>query len=178
MAKAHRTIPPLRPQDVARFWSKVDRSGGPDACWPWKAGRLPNGYGAFCLSHHNHGAHRIAWIVANGSIVGDLYVCHHCDNHPCCNPSHLFSGTPRDNNLDCMNKGRTARGARNGHALHPDSTMRGIRHPMHKLCDTDVVAIRDMRSTGAILSHIAQEFGVCISTISMICRRELWSHVP
>lgn len=24
-------------QAAARFWEKVDKSGGPDACWPWTA---------------------------------------------------------------------------------------------------------------------------------------------
>jgi hypothetical protein len=28
-----------------RYWSKVDKSGGPDACWPWTAGRSAGGYG-------------------------------------------------------------------------------------------------------------------------------------
>src|SRR5262245_5368741 len=26
------------------FWSKVDRSGGPNACWPWMASTTKEGY--------------------------------------------------------------------------------------------------------------------------------------
>lgn len=32
---------------AARFWSKVDKSGGKNACWPWMAGSFPPGYGVF-----------------------------------------------------------------------------------------------------------------------------------
>lgn len=28
-----------------RFWPKVDKSGGPDACWPWLGGINGDGYG-------------------------------------------------------------------------------------------------------------------------------------
>lgn len=37
----------LTPADEARFWSKVDKSGGPDGCWLWKAGLDKHGYGRF-----------------------------------------------------------------------------------------------------------------------------------
>lgn len=38
-----------RPPESAekRFWRKVDKSGGPDACWPWLASTHPGGYGQF-----------------------------------------------------------------------------------------------------------------------------------
>lgn len=28
----------MTPAEVERFWSKVDTSGGPDACWEWQGG--------------------------------------------------------------------------------------------------------------------------------------------
>lgn len=35
-----------------------------------------------------------------------MYACHHCDNRTCCQPEHLFEGTPSDNVQDMMAKGR------------------------------------------------------------------------
>lgn len=84
------------------FWSKVDRSGGPDACWQWLGFRDRIGYGHF--SHKL--AHRIAWIARFGGIPEGQQVLHHCDNPPCCNSRHLFLGTQADNMRDCVAKGR------------------------------------------------------------------------
>lgn len=96
---------------VERFWSKVDRRG-PDECWPWKGSRNPDGYGSFSYQGRQARAHRMAWMLANGAVpeAGKL-ICHSCDNPPCCNPAHLWPGTPSDNMKDCYAKGRAPRSA-------------------------------------------------------------------
>lgn len=93
---------------VVRFWEKVDRTGGPDSCWPW-TGAAPKhrgGYGLFQSNQKPKGSHRVAWEFANGPIPPGMQVLHRCDNPPCCNPAHLWIGTPQDNMSDKMNKGR------------------------------------------------------------------------
>jgi hypothetical protein len=57
-------------------------------------------------------ASRAAWIIANGPIPIGYYVLHKCDNPPCVNPFHLILGTPTDNILDCISKGRGNRTGR------------------------------------------------------------------
>ena len=49
-------------------------------------------------------AHRMAWILANGEIPEGKYVCHHCDNPPCCNPDHLYIGTQVENMRDASER--------------------------------------------------------------------------
>lgn len=93
------------------FWAKVDKSGGPEACWLWTGCLSGFGYGSFAMDHVKYNAHRLAWILVNGPIPkGDGFhgtcVCHRCDNPKCCNPRHLFLGSQNDNLKDMTRKGR------------------------------------------------------------------------
>ena len=86
-----------------RFWAKVERRGG-DECWLWLGACDSAGYGRTTKAAIP--AHRLAWELTFGEDPGDLFVCHHCDNPPCCNPAHLFLGTSGDNSRDSVAKGR------------------------------------------------------------------------
>lgn len=96
-----------KPED--RFWENVN-IGNTDQCWEWKLLKFPGNYnyGRVFRWGNNIGAyaHRVAWGLKNGSIPSGMHICHTCDNPPCCNPNHLFLGTPRDNTLDSISKGR------------------------------------------------------------------------
>ena len=100
----HNTPRGRPPGDIwERFWSKVDQSGGPDACWPWTSVVPANGYGRFKAGGHNGkvvGAHRLAYYFAYGPTEAYLdHTCHSssrdcpggsaCLHRRCCNPAHL-----------------------------------------------------------------------------------------
>jgi len=160
--------------DETLFWSHVDRSGGPDACWPWTARLGTTGYGAVSITrtglHKTFKAHRIAWQFVNGEIPDGLFLCHRCDNRPCCNTAHMFPGTPADNVADMISKGRRV------HVVaSPERRARGETHGRAKLNATQVLDIRERASTGALQRSLAREFGVGQATISKIVTRQKWA---
>jgi len=107
----------LSENDKRRFARKIAHSAEID-CAEWGAGRFSTGYGQFWLRGANVGAHRIAWVIANGQIPDGMCVLHHCDNRRCVNVGHLFLGTVKDNISDMDKKRRRGRRAPRTHCPH------------------------------------------------------------
>jgi hypothetical protein len=121
----------MRPEytatDTARLWAKVTQT---PTCWPRSGAQDKDGYTRLHAGGREIRAHRLAWELANGSVVpAGACVLHRCDNPPCVRPDHLFLGTKGDNNRDRHGKGRDAAGTRNGRSLHPERYPRGDAHP-------------------------------------------------
>ena len=108
------------------FWESVDKSGGPDACWPWMRCVSNGRYGQVRIFGKSQGAHRVAYILTHKQIPTKVYVCHKCDNPLCCNPAHLFAGSQRDNLQDAVAKGRMAVGHRKCKPSMPPKTSHGV----------------------------------------------------
>ncbi len=88
---------------AGRFWSRVgppehlSEVPGYTDCWPWLAGRHPNGYGRFWLAGRYQGAHRLAHKLLVGPIPEGLVIDHLC-RVPCCvNPRHMEPVTSQEN---------------------------------------------------------------------------------
>ena len=117
-----------QPSDV---WRRVDQRG-PDECWEWTGSRFTDGYGQVGYQHKHWRAHRLIYTFVYGDIPEGLFVCHTCDHPLCCNPSHLWLGTPLDNHNDMKAKGRAPTGDLSGSRKHPESRARGERNWMHR----------------------------------------------
>jgi hypothetical protein len=149
-----------RKSTAERFWAKVDSSGGPDACWPWTGSTFIGGYGQFSPTHATTiTAHRMAYTLTYGPIARHLYACHRCDQPICCNPRHIFSGTPAENSHDMMAKGRSSK------ALCCE------RNPGAKLTPDQV---RFIRTSGESLRILSKRFDVAIMTIWRARSGQTW----
>jgi hypothetical protein len=158
---------------AVRFWAKVVKHDGPDACWEWTACLFHNGYGQIRIAGKNRGAHRVSWEMAHGPIPPETQVLHHCDNRRCVRPDHLFLGTHTDNMRDMSTKGR----GRPGLTVKPERAPRGVRNGNSKLTEDDVREIRHLSQGGVSYADIAIEFGVTAGLIGHIVRRLIWRHI-
>lgn len=181
------------PRVVSLLEKNIDRSGGPEACWPWTYTRFANGYGCLVFGGKTMLAHRVMKAVTVGRVLERFeFVCHTCDNPICCNPSHHFIGSPRENSQDALRKGRIATGLRNGAFTHPEKRPAGARHgsrtkpeslrrgeanSQSRLRSQDVVIIRERLARGDTMTAIAKDFGVSRSTIGAIRDGHIWKHV-
>lgn len=155
-----------------RFWAKVDKSGGPDACWIRKAqGRATTRYARFRIGKQKMQATHVAWELTHGQIPAGLMVLHSCDNPPCVNPAHLFLGTAAMNSDDMTAKGRQATGDR----VRPKDLRRGERHGMSKLTETQVLAIRSAYAGGGVSQpDLAARYNVTQANVWAVLHRKTW----
>lgn len=112
-----------------RFWEKVDRSGGPDACWLWTASQQGGGYGQFWTGSQLQVAHKYSYELVHGPVPDGMEVDHvwarGCTNRHCVNPAHLEAvpqqiNNLRSNSLSAQNARKTH--CKHGHEFTPENT--------------------------------------------------------
>ena len=133
--------------EQARFWSKVDRSGG---CWLWTAATTRGGYGLFSVKRDGRWvtktAHRLSWEYAHGEEPAGM-VLHNCDRPGCVNPACLVLGDARLNAEHAMSRDRLGR--------IPAET---------------VERIRSLRAAGHRVRDVARVCGVSMGHVSHLCQ--------
>lgn len=152
-----------------RIYSKVEINES-TGCWEWQ-GYKRNGYGRTTIGSRTNGTrrsectHRISYMLNYGEIPKGMDVCHKCDNPSCINPKHLFLGTPRDNAVDCLNKGRR----------HDIS---GENKHNAKLTKTDVENIRKIYELKELsLRELARKYNVNRKTMWNAITGKTWKCV-
>jgi len=158
-AGAHRSLSarssrlPIRGA-FARWFDATD-----EGCWEWTGARDRDGYGVFSYWRKSMRAPVVALHLDGRPPRPGEYACHHCDNPACVRPDHLYPGTPRDNSLDAMKRGRA---------------QRGERHYAARLTERDV---RVIRGGGASDTEFAARFGVSRPAVTMARNGKTWKHI-
>lgn len=150
-----------------KFYARVVKTGGPQACWPWTGGTFHKrgGYGKVQIGGKVRRAHVVAWEWHYGrKVPKGKVVRHSCDNPECVNPAHLLLGTQADNVRDRVERGREGdrSGEKNGRAkINPD-------------------IVRDIRrraAGGETYAGIARDVGLLPQAVSNVVRGKSWNVV-
>ena len=97
-------------------------------------------------------AHRVVFEHYKGPIPKGMFVCHSCDNPPCCNPEHLFLGFAQDNSNDMKSKNRQP----------------FIRGEKHGNCKFSKKLIEEIKSDMRSYKKVCEEFKISKSMVSYI----------
>ncbi len=88
--------PPLRRCLVDRVIDSIEVRK-PSECWPSTINHLHKRYRQFLFRRKFLSLHRLVFLLNNGRIPEGNVVMHLCNNTLCLNPSHLSTGTQKDN---------------------------------------------------------------------------------
>lgn len=148
-----------------RIARRIDKGLSSEQCWEWRGalgGKKSNGigYGKFTVRGKQYDAHRVAWELHHErAIPVGMHILHACDNPLCVNPRHIEIGSNADNVADMVSKRRQTYGERNPQAILTDK------------------AVREIRSSCASLTELANKYCVTTSTIRKVKSWRSWKHV-
>ena len=131
-------------------------------CLKWPYTTTPQGRGSLWFRKRMTQAARVMCIIAHGAPPSPQHeTAHSCGkgHEGCVNPKHLRWATHSENQMD-----RVAHG----------TTIRGSRHPLAKLTESDVREIRRLLMTTS-RKEVAAMFGVNRMTITLIDQGKNWA---
>lgn len=179
MVRQFKTSHILNADQIKRFWGYVDIKGD-DECWLWKLttnGKAGYGqFGAYAgtgkTSRVNYTTHRLAFMISGGEFTSEKkLVLHSCHNKKCCNPSHLRSGSNKDNYDDALSAKRDAKSR--GTLVFA----RGEKQHKARLTEEKVRYIRKQVSEGTRQIDLAKELNLDATTVWHVVRNHTWKHV-
>lgn len=134
---------------------------GEKECLIWPYGRTSAGYGTTTIAGRLEYVHRAMCSIVHGEPSHpDQQARHTCGNGHlgCFNPNHLEWGTRSENQMDRVDH---------------DTSNRGVRHPMNKLTQEEVLEIYAIQNPD--FHSIAAQYGVNHMTVRDIIAGRTWA---
>ena len=132
-----------------------------ESCWECYSHYCDsNGYPVSTINGKFDRIYRHFYKKFKGDIQKGLVIRHTCDNRLCINPEHLIIGTHADNVKDRVERGRSAKGMKNGRSK--------LNIEQVKLIKTDNTTPK---------TQLAKRFGVDPKVIRDIKNGKTWSSV-
>ncbi len=145
----------LTEKQINDFWNKVNISLK-NECWEWTGHLYHNGYGQkrykLGKKTYTFKVNRLSYYFEHGKIPQGLLICHHCDNKKCCNPSHLYAGTVKQNTRDYIERGT------------------------NKINMKIANEIRESAKLGLSIKDISKKYNINTCSISQILRNISWKN--
>jgi hypothetical protein len=169
---------PIRYKKVIYLWNIY--LGLPDKeCWEVVSHCAGGGgYPQKRINGKLYSIHRLVWSLYNSENKEPECVCHYCDNPLCINPSHLFCGSTKDNNLDRDTKKRfSTEAATSASKVLPRSAkqLKAVASLHSKFSFTEITTIKNRYSSGESIKDIAFDFNVNYSTVWRICKEKSYT---
>ena len=142
-------------------------------CWIWEGMSIGGKYAHIKTQRHRAAASegrpqiqtvsRLICEEIHGALTNNEVARHTCDQPLCVNPAHIIRGSIKDNQQDCIRRGRkvNATGEINGQA---------------RITREQVLNIRAARNI-APATALATEYGISLSHIYQLWAGRRWSHV-
>jgi hypothetical protein len=146
-----------------RFYKKVEKRGV-DECWLWLGAINAHGYGNFNIHGKTVLAHRVSYFLSTEDPADGDLICHSCDVPACVNPRHLWRGTPKDNMVDMVSKGRVK-----------TVSMPGEQNPRAKITADmarEIAAAPETEKNSAL----GRKYGLDGASVGLIRNGTNWSH--
>lgn len=126
-------MPMTKHQKEAILYKARIKSSRRKGCLEWTGSKNQAGYGlieytdSITKKRTVLPIHRALYMINNNiELTRFQFVCHKCDNPACIDMRHMFLGSPRDNSLDMVAKGRKTSTKGKPHRKHHRRTKQQI----------------------------------------------------
>lgn len=150
--------------EAVRFFESDVLSYEGGDCFPWPYAKYPSGYGHLSYEGRDVTVSRLVCEKVHGPAPSrEHHAAHSCGkgHEGCVNKRHLRWATPKENSAD-----------KKGHG----TSLRGEKAPWSKIKEQDAVQIISLRDK-MLQREIAELFGITRTTVGLIQRGKLWSHI-